>query len=392
MAEEKNSGLTFIEFAKKLNKEYKNENLLRRSDIVPQYKRLRSGALGLDYVLYGGLPYGRISQASGMFHSGKTIMSCAFLAAYQKENPDKTCVFVDAEHSLDLQFQILMNGLDQEKLFIFTPMSGMSGEQILGAVLEMQTKVDDIGMIIVDSVPALVTSANLDGDFEDDKGMRATIAKYLHKFCPEILASVQEKNNIVHFINQSRIIGYSRGMGGAQIPVYSEYGGSALGFYTSVSVRCGTRKFTKDGEILSGNKGEGADGFRIVFNVTKNKTCAVNRGGGFITYSYEKGMDRVGDALEIAFNFDYVKSLSSKTYALVNPLTGEMLTDEYGKTITGYRKNIKTYLLEHPDFCNQYISWLNEAISASNTVSNLLSKEDLDTISEEENACEASEK
>ena len=392
MAKEETQGLTFLEFAKKLNREYKNDNLIRRSDVVPTYKRLKTGALGLDFVLYGGIPYGRITQCSGMWHSGKTLMSCAFLAAYQRENPDKTCVYVDAEHALDLQFQVMMNGLNQEKLFIFNPPAGMSGEQILGAVLEMQTQVDDIGMIVVDSVPALVTSANLDGDFEDDKGMRATIAKYLHKFCPEILASVQEKNNIVHFVNQARISGYTRGPGGSQIPVYSEYGGSALGFYSSVSIRCGTRKFVKGDEILGGTKGEGADGIRIIFNITKSKTSPVARGGGFITYRYETGMDKISDALEIAFTFDFIKAASSRTYILTNPLTGEVFTDENGKQISGFRKDITKYLTDHKEFALKYIDMLTEAVSASNTTKSLLSDEELSEIDNQEKGCEGETK
>ena len=375
---------TVADFAKKLNKEYKDDTLLRKSDIIPQYKRLKTGALGLDYTLYGGIPYGRIAQMSGMFHSGKTLGSTLFLAGYQRENPDKTCVYVDAEHALDLHFNVMMNHINQDKLFIFTPPVGMSGEQILGAVLEMQTTLDDIGMIVIDSVPALVTSANLSSDFEDDKGMRGTIAKYLHKFCTEVTPSIQAKNNIILFINQSRIKGYQRGTGGTQIPIYGEYGGDALGFYSSVSIRFGNRKFMKAGQILTGTKGDGADGFRLVFNITKNKTAATNRGGGFITYSYETGIDIVGDALEIAFTYDFLKPASTRTYFLSDPLTGEIYLDENSKEIKGYEKDIKEYLLTHENICNNFIEHLIEAISASNTVKSLLSAEELAEINAEE--------
>lgn len=371
------------DFAKKLNKEYKDDTLLRKSDIIPQYRRLKTGALGLDFTLYGGFPYGRIGQLSGMYHSGKTLASTLCIAAYQKENPHQTCVYVDAEHALDLQFNVLMNHVDQDKLFIFTPPVGMSGEQILGAVLELQTTVDDIGLIVIDSVPALVTSANLKSDFEDDKGMRGTIAKYMHKFCSEVTPSIQAKNNMILFINQSRIKGYNS-FRGQQFPVYGEYGGDALGFYSSVSIRFGTRKFMKDGELLTGIKGDGADGFRLVFSVTKNKTAATNRGGGFITYNYETGIDIIGDALAIAFTYDFLKQASSRTYFLSDPLTGEIYVDENGKEIRGYEKDIKEYLLNHEDVCTKFVNNLLEAISASNTIKSLLSEEDLAQINAEE--------
>ena len=41
------------------------------------------------------------------------------LAAYQVENTDKLCIYVDAEHALDIKFQTLMNNVDLDKLFYF---------------------------------------------------------------------------------------------------------------------------------------------------------------------------------------------------------------------------------------------------------------------------------
>ena len=37
----------------------------------------------------------------------------------------------------------------------------MSGEQILAEVLRFQLEADDIGLIVIDSIPALVTAQNL---------------------------------------------------------------------------------------------------------------------------------------------------------------------------------------------------------------------------------------
>ena len=72
------------DIVKKLNKEYKSETLIIKSNIKPQYERLACGALGMDYPLFGGLPYGRICVYSGLQHSGKTTAACAELAAYQR--------------------------------------------------------------------------------------------------------------------------------------------------------------------------------------------------------------------------------------------------------------------------------------------------------------------
>ena len=370
-----------LEQAKRMNKVYESDSFLRKSDIIPQYKRLKSRAFGMSYPLYGGLPYGRICVYSGKQHSGKTTAAFAMIADYQRENPDKMCLFVDVEHSLDLQFQCLMNGVNQDLLYVMDPEVGMSGEQILGAILELQLNSDDIGMIVVDSAAALDTAQNLKTEFEKDNGKRGTIATAMHKFCKEMLGSLSRKQNILIFINQVRVKGET--FTGA--PIYSEPSGDALKFYSSVSVRFGTRKFMKDDKEITGeNSGEGADGFKILFNITKNKTAATSRGGGFITYRYLTGMDWLFDLFEIACAFDYIQKNGSY-YTLINLDTNEPYKDELGKDLKRYKKDLITYIEAHENFKNEYIDMLQRHISASNTQStNLLDADSQNEITMEE--------
>lgn len=379
---------SLLEIAKKINKDYNNDNIIRRSDVIPSYRRLASGAFAMDYPLYGGLPLGRICVYSGKFHSGKTLAATCELAAFQREYPDKICVFVDVEHALDLKFQVMMNHVDPEKLVIFSPSTGMSGEQILAEVMRMQTESDDIGMIVIDSIPALVTAQNLKNEFTKDMGKQGTIAKSMHKFLTEITPSLEEKQNILILINQVRVkdVMYN----GA--PIYSEPGGDAPGFYSSVSVRFGSRVFMKgDEELGATNTGEGATGFKLRFSITKNKTAPTNRGGGWISYRYDTGIDTLRDLLEIAINFDMIRRLSTVTYQLVNLETGEVYVNEdNGKLLQGKKKDLVEYIMTHDDFRKSYIDMLTRFISAENTNldSNvrLLSEEEAKEISEEEEA------
>lgn len=385
MAEEKAKKFTsLIDLAKKTNKEYENDNVIRRSDIIPAYRRLRSGALGMDYPLYGGLPYGRICVYSGKQHSGKSTGAMRELAAYQAENPDKLCMYVDAEHALDIKFQTLMNNVDLDKLFIFSPPTGMSGEQILAEVLRFQLEADDIGLIVIDSIPALVTAQNLKNEFTKDTGKQGTIAKSMHKFLTEIIPSLEEKQNILILINQVRVkdVMYN----GA--PIYSEPGGDAPKFYSSVSVRFGTRKYMKgDTEVSGENNGEGATGFKLKFDITKNKTAATNRGGGFITYDYVNGLDYMGDMLQVALTFDFIQRINNVTYQLINLENGEVLKDEEGKDLKGKKAYLLDYLANHKEFKDWYFNMLNKHISASNTLTkHLLSEEEEAEIKAEEAA------
>lgn len=373
---------TMADFARKINKEYSNNNLVIKSDVVPVYKRLSSGMMGMDYPLYGGLPYGRMMVYAGLEHSGKTTAACAELAAYQRENPDKVCVYVDVEHSLDLQFQALMNGIDLERLYYISP-EGMSGEQILEMILELQ-ETDDIGLIVLDSIPALVPQSIMENEFTKDMGMRGNMAKGLHKFCPTMCDKLARKGNIMIMINQVRVAGTT--FTGAAI--YKEPGGDAPRYYASVKVRFGKRVFMKEGDEIKGDDGEGADGFRLKFKITKNKTCACNRGGGFITYKYETGADTVNDLIDVALQFDFIKRLNNITYALVNLSTGEVITDsETGETLQGKKAYLIEYLHTHPAFREKYLAMIKEFISASNDKS-VLDKEALKAIEEEEDAIE----
>lgn len=351
--------MSVADLAKKLNKEYKDSNLCMFSDVKPTYDRLATNALGLDYILYGGIPLGRIIEFSGLMHSGKTTAACTVLAAYQRAYPDKTSIYIDVEHSLDTRFQAKMTGLDLSKLLYINP-NGQSGQQILDMIIEYQ-KEDDIGMIVLDSLPALISEAVLESDFTKDNGMRATMAKPLYPFCASMASMVAAKNNLFLMINQVRDDGKTF----TGIQKYKEPCGQAPGYYSSVIIRFGTRKFTlgDDMDACGAKNGEGADGFRLVYKVMKNKCGPCNRGGGFLTFRYASGLDWINDLLEIALGFGFIKRLNNSTYALIDLCTGEILKDENGDELKGYKTKLVSYIRDNIDFQNKYLKMLNTYIS-----------------------------
>lgn len=367
-----------FELSKKFNKEFSDSSLAIRADVTPEYQRLSTGAFGFDYPLYGGLVYGRIATFSGLQHSGKTGAACVALAAYQRSNPDKVCVYVDVEHSLDLKHQVRMTGMDPEKMIYFNPTT-LTGEQILDCILEYQ-KSDDIGMIVIDSIPALLPAQSLENDMTKDPGMRGTIARSLHRFLVAMSSLVSHTGNILILINQVRVAGTT--FTGA--PIYKEPGGDAPNYYSSIKVRFGTRTFIK-GDKVDSSDGEGADGYRLKFAITKNKCGPVARGGGFMSFSYDKGMDWMRDLLEIAYKFDFIHRVNNVTYSLIDLETGEIYKDENGNDLTGKRKVLEDYLANNYEFQNKYLTMLHKFISASdNTYGNILDAREQAEISEEE--------
>ena len=340
----------------------------------------------MDYPLFGGLPLGNICIYSGLPHSGKTTAACCEMAAFQAAFKDKVCVYVDAEHRLNLDFQAKMNGLDLAAMRYVDIPIGMSGEQVLDTIIELE-KADDIGMIILDSLPALIPAAVLKSDMTEDPGMRATMAKKLYSFFNEMQTMLSKKRNILICINQVRDGGQVNG-----VQLWKEPGGYAPQFMSSVAVRFGKRKFTlKDNMNACGStNGEGSDGFRLQFKITKNSTAAPTRGGGFITYRYDTGLDWLNDLIEIAEGFDFIKKNGSYR-TLVNLETGEAYTDSDGNVLKGYMKDLSEYIRTHEDFQKEYVAMLNRYISSNReSYGSLLSSEDSAIIDAQEAAVKES--
>ena len=280
------------------------------------------------------------------------------MAAYQRKFPDRTCVYVDVEHSLDIEFQTQMTGMDPTKLLYVNP-EGMSGEDIFDYIYNLQGE-DDIGLIVLDSIPALVSSRDYDTDVSEDKGMAAGIAKPLAKFIKRMVDQVSMKKNILILVNQVREAGKT--FTGATI--YTEPGGHAPKYYSSVKVRFGKRTFIK-GDKVDATEGDDADGFRLIYKITKNKTFSTQRGGGFLSFKYDTGLDWKRDLLEIASKFDFIKRPNNQTYLLVNLETGEVYHDEETGAELKFRgkANMLEYLDTHISFQNDYLKMINDYIS-----------------------------
>lgn len=371
------------DIAKKINKAYASDNIVLLADAVPEYKRLKFRSLGVSYPSFGGLPLGRSVTISGVNHSGKTTLAVLALAEYQRQFPDKICVFVDVEHTADLKFLSKSTGLDLSKLY-YVNTDTLGGEAILDLIVELQQS-EDIGAIVLDSIPALISSKKMDTEIEKNLGMSGHMAIPLQTFLNKMTPLVAKHENLLILINQVR-----EKITPSGAIIYTEPGGSTVGFVPSVKIRCGRRTYIKgDKDDLS--DGKDADGFKLHFVFTKNKTAQISRGGGFVSFSYEKGLDIIRDTLDIATNFGFIDRAGAY-YTLINPQTAEVLVNEEGKPLKFQGKaKITEYLEQNPDFADKYIQMLTDAINGNkSTEVNLLDGEILSEILEEEKQVEES--
>ena len=361
-----------------LNKKWGKNRL---SNIIGTVRRLSFCSVSANYATFGGVPYQKLIVSSGVEHSGKTLGACQLMAQYQHENPGKVCVYVDAENTLRGQEEFLckMTGLSTEEgKFLRGEVDGMSAEQIFDFIEDLQLK-PWIGMIVLDSAPMLIPQEVLDSSSTVDKGMRASIAKALGVFIRKMTTLTARVGNILLVINQVRIEKLHNGA-----IRYNEPCGYALNYFPSFKMRFGTRKFINaKGEEISDSKATEAVGFRISFSTTKSRVGATNRGGGYITYLYDSGMDYLGDLVATATTFGYITA-GGAWITLTDPLSGEVLTTKGGEPLkfNGKQKLI-TFLKEHPEFAEKYTERLEQAMSNGDNIS-LLADEDLSVILEQE--------
>jgi len=250
---------------------------LGTSDVQP-WPSVPTGALSLDMILgNGGLPLGRVVEIYGPEASGKSTISLSVAAQAQKMG--LKCAYIDAEHALDPVYMQAL-GVDLDELLLAQP---DYGEQAL-EIADKLIRTGEIGVVIIDSVAALVPKAELEGDMESNQmGLQARMmAKGLRK----IVGLANEHKTLVIFINQIRMkIGIMFGN------PETTPGGKALPY--AASVRIDVRKK----EDLKDKAGESI-GIKVKARVIKNKMAPPLKVTEFDIY-YGKGVDNFGCLLDV---------------------------------------------------------------------------------------------
>jgi len=237
-----------------------------------------SGSLSLDLALgVGGVPRGRIVEVYGPESSGKTTLALHMIAEAQKAG--LIAAFIDAEHALDIVYARKL-GVNSAELLISQP---DCGEQALDIAATLST-IDGVGLIVVDSVAALVPKAELEGDMGDQHvGLQARLMSQAMRK----LTSVAANNRAtILFINQIRHkIGVMFGS------PETTTGGNALKFYSTVRLDVRRIGALKDGDKFIGN--------RTRIKVVKNKLAPPFQKAE-VDLIYGRGFDAMTDLLDLA--------------------------------------------------------------------------------------------
>jgi recombination protein RecA len=291
---------------------------------VSSIDRFSTGIPSVDRATGGGLPRGRFVEIYGPESSGKTTLTLHCIAEAQKSG--EICAFVDAEHALDINYARTL-GVDTDNLIINQP---NTAEEALDIVEELASA-GLVGMIIVDSVAALVPKVELEGEMSDNN--IGVMSRLMSKACRKITGPASRNNVTVVWINQIRMkIGVM--FGSPEVTT----GGNALKFYASIRMDVRRRDQIKVGEQVVANETE--------VKIVKNKVAPPYRVANFVI-DYGTGVNKTLDLLRVAVE-DRIIEKAGAWYSYKGERVGQG------------EKNSSEFLKSHPEIIAEIVAKLKQ--------------------------------
>lgn len=315
---------------KQIEKKYGKGSIMKMGE-APRVSidAIPTGAVNLDIALgIGGIPRGRVVEIYGPESSGKTTLALHIVSEAQKLGD--TCAFIDAEHALDAEYAKNL-GVNVDELILSQPDTGEAGLDIAESLVRSGA----VGLIVVDSVAALVPKAEIEGEMGDSHmGLQARL---MSQALRRLTGIISKSNTTVVFINQLREkIGVMFGS------PETTTGGRALKFYSSV--RLDIRR------IKTITEGDNSIGSRTRVKIVKNKVAPPFKIVEF-DIMYGKGISKTGVLLDTAVDLDIVEKAGS-WYS-------------YGDERLGQgREKVKTMLEENPELVKDIDQKVREAFKA----------------------------
>ena len=292
-----------------------------------------TGSMTLDMALgIGGVPRGRIIEIYGPESSGKTTVALHVIAETQKMGGE--VAFIDVEHALDPVYAGQL-GVDIDNMLVSQP---DSGEQAL-EIAEALARSGAIDCIVIDSVAAMVTKSEIDGEMGDTHV--GQLARLMSQAMRKLTSVIAKSNTTAIFINQVREkIGVMYGN------PETTPGGRALKFYASVRIEVRRGEQIKNGSEVIGN--------RTKCKVVKNKVAPPFKECEF-DIMYGKGISRVGEVLDMAVDLDVVKK-------------GGAWFSYNDMKIGQGREKVLDYLKNNPDICNEIEKKIRDEVAKNSSL------------------------
>jgi recombination protein RecA len=307
-----------------LDKRYGERVAMLMGESGTEIETISSGRPDLDLALGGGYGSGKIIEIFADSGCGKTGLCLEAITEVQQAGG--RAAFIDSEHALNLEYAQSV-GVDTDNLIISQPSYGEQAIETVRAFISTQ----EIDLIVVDSVAAMIPKAELDGESGESKmGLQARMMGQAMKMISGAASTV---GCTVIFTNQIRD---SMAMYGSPT---TTPGGKALKFYATQRLEIKNRGQIKEGEEVIG--------FKQHITVVKNKVAPPFK---WIQNDlvYGIGVDKLTGLIEAAIFNEIIQK------------KGAWFAYE-GSNLANGMKNLRTVLQDNPELVEVIQQKLDEA-------------------------------
>lgn len=315
---------TLSETIAKINKDYGFKMVGGAETKQKKYKTFKSSTPAISYLFHGDIPRTTI-QLLGMPSGGKSTtayMMCGqaqkqlkkewqdevdeleqlskptkeqqLRLSYLKERGHQRVAYLDIEFSTTEEW-LEINGVDTEELIYIAP-ENQTAEELFQICLDLIAS-DGIGLMVLDSVPALVSQQSMDKTMMEKT--YAGISAPMSTFCSKLLPLCNKHKCGFIFVNQPRqdLSGYNR-------VLYN--GGQMLKHTIQINMLLKKGAYIDENYNELKSHCEEAAGNLVECEVLKNKATKPDRHMCKYTIDYNSGIEGLPDTVTMAIGFGII--------------------------------------------------------------------------------------
>lgn len=377
---------TYAEIIKKCIKDWDCPDLMESVNKTGGQK-IPFSSPSLNWATYGGVPRGCLTEFFGPPGGGKTttaidvcknaldifnneftdeVMKLQTLVAEGKkdaksqlqdlnERGPKKVLYLDLEHTFNKKWAATL-GITNKAIGVMQP-PNVSAEQVLARVEDLICS-GEVGLMVLDSIPSLVTQSELEKALDaDKKAFASSLAGVMTLFCRRITQLLLRYDCTMIFINQIR-----DSMENAYID--NTPGGNAIKFYSSLRMafRLGYPVDFLGNELKM--NADNPDGYKINVKLIKQKSAPFDRKIGEYYLMTQSGLRTDFEFVNLAITkYNFIRK-SGGWYTICDPETQEPLEiDDTIVKVNGQAK-VYDYMQTNTEYyeklCNAIISDINQ--------------------------------
>ncbi len=301
---------------KELNKSYKEEIIIKGKCLERKGKKIPFSSPRLNYMLYGGIPRGRIIEFAGEEGGGKTTTALDIVVnaqrIFKQEKEGKKIIYADCENTLDEDWAELL-GVNLNDIILMKPQT-QTAEQIFDALLSL-ADTGEAGLIVIDSLGVMLSKQAYEKTMEEKTYGGIAMA----------LTLFSKKMEMLCYKNDCTLIGINQ----MREDMKSTWGGLVTTGGLAWKHNCSLRLMFKKGAYLDGSNNEIArtaenpHGNLVQVHIVKTKVCKPDRRIGFYTLNYYRGIDKMYDLVDTAIQYEIILKTGS-WFKVFDKETGEI--------------------------------------------------------------------